>query len=235
MTNINDSLKFELKKNPFFDGFDDSAFADLLALATPMHFKARSQIFQQGDPGDFMLILQSGKAKVSTFSNAGKETVLAFLTAGDLIGEIAVLDGDARTATAIVLEETRGLQITRAHFLPFLEAHPKIALKIIALICKRLRQADLFVEEVTTMQAGPRLARALLRLADSHGKEEDSGSVKIEMKLSQANLGAHAGLMRENVNRQLKAWEDEGILSSEAGFITLLQPETLADYVEAVD
>ncbi len=235
MENMTDSLKFELKKNPFFDGFDDAAFADLLVLASPVHHKARAQIFQQGEAGDFMLIVQSGKIKVSTYANNGKETVLAFLTTGDLIGEIAVLDGGERTATVTVLEEMRGLQISRAHFLSFLEAHPKIALKMISLICARLRQTDLFVEEVTTMQAGPRLARALLRLADSHGHENADGQVKIDMKISQANLGAHAGLMRENVNRQLKAWEDEGILTNQAGLITLIEPDTLADFVEAVE
>ena len=221
MSQLNDSLKYELKKNVFFSAYSDQELEDLFSLARTVTFKSRKEIFGQGDQGDSMFILLSGRVKISTFSTTGKETVLSFLGPGDILGEIALLDEGPRTAAAHVLEETRALQLQRNDFLPFIEKHPRIALQIISVLCQRLRRTDMFVEEVVTMQAAPRLARALIRLADSHGKEEEGGNIRIHLKLSQGNLGAHAGLMRENVNRQLKIWVEGGILSNENGMIIL--------------
>ena len=231
MSTLNDSLKFELKRNAFFSDYHDDELEDLLSLAKTSTYKTRKQIFGQGDEGDSMYILLSGKVKISTFSAAGKECVLTFLGPGDILGEIALLDGGLRTAAAIVLEEVRALQLFRPDFQSFISTHPRITLQIISVLCERLRRTDLFVEEVATMQAGPRLARALLRLADVHGNEAVDGSIEIRMKLSQSNLGAHSGLMRENVNRQLKIWEEAEIVTNEGGVLVLLQPDLLEDVI----
>lgn len=231
MSNLNDSLKYELKRNSFFCDYTDQELEELFSFAKPVSYKVRKEIFAQGDDGNSMFVLLSGRVKVSTFSSAGKETVLTFLGPGDMLGEIALLDGGARTAAAMVIEETRALQLLRIDFLPFVVKHPKMALQIINVLCERLRRTDMFVEEVATMQAGPRLARALLRLAANHGEEHADGRIEITMKLSQANLGAHSGLMRENVNRQLKIWEEDSILDNTAGIITLLKPKMLEDVV----
>ncbi len=232
MSELNESLKYELKRNVFFSAFSEEELEDLFSLAKTVSFKARKEIFAQGDQGDSMFILLSGRIKISTYSSTGKETVLSFLGPGDILGEIALLDEGPRTAAAVVLEETRALQLYRQDFLPFIEKHPKIALQLISVLCQRLRRTDMFVEEVVTMQAGPRLARALLRLADNHGEPLEDGNVRIRLKLSQANLGAHAGLMRENVNRQLRIWEDGGILTNNNGIITLHHPDLLEEVIE---
>ena len=235
MSNLNDSLKYELKRNAFFSDYTDEELEALFSFAQTVTYKARKEIFGQGDDGDSMFILLSGRVKISTFSTAGKETVLTFLGPGDILGEIALLDGGSRTAAAVVIEETRALQLFRKDFLPFVASHPKMALQIINVLCERLRRTDMFVEEVATMQAGPRLARALLRLAENHGVEKEDGTIQISMKLSQANLGAHSGLMRENVNRQLKIWEENEILDNSAGIITLLQPDMLEEVVNELN
>ncbi len=233
MNKLNDSLKYELKKNPFFSTYTDAELEELFALAKPVLFKSRKEIFSQGDQGDSMYILLEGKVKISTFSSTGKETVLSFFGPGDVLGEIALLDEGPRTASAYVLEETRALHLVRKDFLPFIERHPRIAQQIISVICQRLRQTDMFIEEMVTMQAGPRLARALLRLVDTHGVAQDDGHVLIKLKLSQSNLGAHAGLMRENVNRQLKLWEEEGMLTNKNGAITIFDVEALEEVIES--
>ena len=89
-----------------------------------------------------------------------------------------------------------------------------------------IRHTNFLLEDIATLPAGPRLARALLRLGETYGHRDDDGALHIDMKLSQGNLGAHAGLMRENVNRQLKLWENEGLIRQQAGVITLLAPDT---------
>lgn len=221
------SIRFELRQHAFFADIHDDGLDDLIGISQIKIFKGRQAICRQGEDAENMYVVLSGRVKICTTSHAGKETVLAFMGPGDVLGEIAVLDGGLRTASAITIEESRVLVISRPGFISYLETHPKVALNIIGVLCGRLRKTDQFVEEMTTLQAGPRLAKALLRLAEQYGKPQPSGGMLVDIKLSQANLGAHAGLMRENVNRQLKMWEDEGLLGGEGGMITLFQMEAL--------
>ncbi len=233
MIDKNASLLFELRQHDFFASMSDDTMEELLALTQTKTIKSRQAIFRQGEDGDTLYVILSGRVKIATTAVAGKETVLCFMGPGDVLGEIAVLDSGVRTASAVVIEEARVLALRQAVFLTFLEKHPKVALHIIRVLCGRLRSTDEFVEQMTTLQAGPRLAKALLRLADQYGKPQASGGILVDIKLSQANLGAHAGLMRENVNRQLKMWEDEGVLEGKGGVIILHRPESLEEIAEA--
>lgn len=220
-------LKWELKRHPLFAALSDKELEGFLAAAKTVVFPARKQIFAQGDDSDCLYILLSGKIKVSVYSDSGKETVLAFMGRNEVLGEMGVFDGGARSASATTLQETRALQLFRADVISFLERNPGVALQIIAALSQRLRDTNTLLEDIATLPGAPRLARALLRLAELYGKEDESGALRIDMKISQSNLGAHAGLMRENVNRQLKLWEAEGLIANEGGIITLVKPERL--------
>ena len=227
MQGANASLIWELKRHPFFEALSDDKLKGLLAAAQSVVFPARKQIFAQGDESDCLYIILSGRVKISSYSDAGKETVLAFMGENEVIGEMGVFDGGPRSAAAGALHETRALRLYRRDVLDFLERNHGVALQIISALCKRLRHTNFLLEDIATLPAGPRLARALLRLGEHHGHTDDDGALHIDMKLSQGNLGAHAGLMRENVNRQLKIWEADGLLRQEAGVITLLSPDAL--------
>ncbi len=225
-------LKWELKRHPFFAALSDEELEGFLAAAKSVVFPARKQIFAQGDQSDCLYILLSGKIKISVHSEAGKETVLAFMGRNEVLGEMGVFDGGVRSASATTLQETRALQLFRADVISFLEHHPGVALQIIAALSKRIRDTNELLEDIATLPGAPRLASALLRLAELYGKEEESGALRIDMKISQGNLGAHAGLMRENVNRQLKLWEAEGLIANDHGIITLLYPDKLKSLLE---
>lgn len=220
-------LIWELKRHPFFEALSDDKLQGLLAAAQPVVFSARKQIFAQGDDSDCLYILLSGRVKISSYSDAGKETVLAFMGENEVLGELGVFDGGARSASASALQETRALRLFRRDVLAFLDSNPGVALQIIAALCARLRHTNFLLEDIATLPAAPRLARALLRLAEVYGRADGDGALRIDMKLSQGNLGAHAGLMRENVNRQLKLWEADGLIRQEGGAITLLDPDAL--------
>lgn len=226
------SIRFELRQHGFFAEIDDPALDELIEICQIKIFKNRATIFSQGDDADSLYVILSGSVKISTTSQGGKETVLAFMGSGQVLGEIAVLDGGVRTASAVTIAEARVLVLRQGPFLDYLESHPKVSLNIIRVLCERLRKTDEFVEEMTTLQAGPRLAKALLRLAEQYGKPQENGDLLVDLKLSQANLGAHAGLMRENVNRQLKLWEDEDLLRNESGLITLKNMTALEEIAE---
>lgn len=233
MSDLTDSLKWELKKNPLFQEFDEGAFDDLLKAARPKILKARTTIFHEGDPGGSLLIILSGQIKISTIAPNGKECVLAFLGPGDVVGELTLLDGGARTATAQTIEASRILELSRNAFVSVLEQNPPAALKVIEILCKRLRATSQMVEDATLLAAAPRLARTLLRLAQSNGVETDGG-VAIDLSLSQSTLGAYAGLLRESVNRQLRAWEAEKIIERKDNRILLLRPDALRDVSENI-
>ncbi len=221
------SLIWELKRHPFFEALSDDKLKGLLDAAQSVVFAGRKQIFAQGDDSDCLYIILSGRVKISSYSDAGKETVLAFMGENEVLGEMGVFDGGARSASATALQETRMLRLYRRDVLDFLERNHGVALQIISALCLRLRHTNFLLEDIATLPAGPRLARALLRLGEYYGHTDDEGALHIDMKLSQGNLGAHAGLMRENVNRQLKLWESEGLLKQDAGVITLLAPQKL--------
>lgn len=220
-------LKWELKRSALFGELEQDVVEALLARGKAALYRARDQIFAQGAPGDCLFVILSGRVKISAVTPSGKEVVLSFLAPGEVLGEIALFDGGARTAAAYALEDTRVLRLMRADVIAFLTAQPETAIRIIAALCARLRKTNLALEDVAALPAAPRLARALLRLADDHGKALEHGAVRIDMKLSQSAVGAHAGLMRENVNRQMRMWEEAGLVRTEGGVITLIDPPAL--------
>ncbi len=231
MSGLNDSLKWELKKNSLFRELDDATFDNLLRAAKPKIYKSRALIFHEGDPGGSLLMVLSGQIKITSLAANGKECVLAFMGPGDVIGELTVLDGGARSASAQAIEPSRVLELTRSAFMNVLENNPSTALKIIEILCKRLRSTSEMVEDAALLAAAPRLARTLLRLARSNGVQTDDGVI-IDLPLSQSTLGAHAGLLRESVNRQLRAWEAENTVARRDDRIIILREEILSDISE---
>ncbi|MBT8471632.1 MAG: Crp/Fnr family transcriptional regulator [Marinicaulis sp.] len=232
MSDLTDSLKWELKKNPLFQDLDDETFDRLLQSASPKIHKARSTVFHQGDAGGSMQLILSGQIKISTVNATGKECVLAFMGPGDVIGEMSMLDGGPRTASAVVMEQSRVLELTRLSFNRVLENNPSTGVKIIEILCKRLRATSAMVEDATLITAAPRLSRTLLRLAEQNGVEADGGTM-IDLNLSQSTLGAYAGLLRESVNRQLRAWEAENIVAKHDNKIVILDKAALAEISES--
>jgi CRP/FNR family transcriptional regulator, cyclic AMP receptor protein len=231
MSSLDDSLKWELKNNPLFRELDEATFDNLLRAAKPKIYKSRASIFHEGDPGGSMLMVLSGQIKITSLAANGKECVLAFMGPGDVIGELTVLDGGARTASAQAIEASRVLELTRSAFMTVLENNPSTALKIIEILCKRLRATSEMVEDAALLAAAPRLARTLLRLARSNGVQTDDGVI-IDLPLSQSTLGAHAGLLRESVNRQLRAWEAEKTVDRRDDRIIILREDILSDISE---
>lgn len=232
MTAVLAGLKWELKRVPLFATFDEAALDGILKSGSTRIVRARSVLFHEGDPGGSMVVILSGKVKVSAFSAAGKECVLSFVGPGEVLGEITLLDGGARTATCTAMEDTRVFALARKDFLPILQHNPVAAMHIIELLCERLRNTSRLVEDTAFLAAGPRLARALLRLVAAHGVKED-GVWRIDMKLPQSTLGAYVGLMRESVNRQLRAWQEDGVINSTDEGISVLRREVLEEIAEA--
>ncbi len=198
----------------------------LAQSATLASFPRNRTIFQKGDPGDSMMAVIRGRVKICTHSADGKELVLNIIGNGGLFGEIALLDGEPRTADAVALDETDLLVLSRAQFLPTMTARPDMALRLIAVLCKRLRLTSEHLEDALLLDVPSRVARALLRLAEAFGRPAGD-AVRIDIKLSQQQIGTLVGISRESVNKQLVDWQRDGMISVESGLITLLDGEGL--------
>jgi CRP/FNR family cyclic AMP-dependent transcriptional regulator len=177
-------------------------------------------VFQKGDPGNSMMAVIRGRVKICTYSNDGKELVLNILGQGGLFGEIAVLDGRPRTADAVTLEETDLLVLERGQLLPFLTTNPEIVSRLLAVVCQRLRQTSEHLEDALLREAPSRWARGLLRLAETFGQQRPGG-IRLDIKLSQQQIGSLIGVSRESINKHLGDWTRSGHLAMEDGCIVI--------------
>lgn len=192
----------------------------VLDLAVERSIRRGQIIFQRGDTDLSIMAVLHGSVRISTGSADGKEVTLNTISAGEVFGEIALLDNQPRSADATGIEPTRLLVIERRHFLPFLMGNQHLVLHMLAVLCQRLRQTSEALGEVVMLDLPSRLARLLIRLAADHGNVTPAG-VQIGFKLSQRDIGTRVASSRESVNKQLHVWRDAGWLSLDHGYITL--------------
>jgi len=204
----------------------------LAASSTIAHYAANSTIFQKGDPGDRLMAVLAGRVKICIYSASGRELILNIIDHGGLFGEVAVLDGQTRTADAVAIGATELLVLERRRLMPFLTGDPEIAARLIGVLCQRLRQTSEQLEDALLRDAPSRLARCLLRLGQSLGAPDGAG-LKLNIKLSQQQIGNLIGMSRESINKFLVEWIRAGYLTNENGFIRIEDPEVLRELSEA--
>jgi CRP/FNR family transcriptional regulator, cyclic AMP receptor protein len=200
----------------------------VLALASERSAQRGQIIFQKGDLESSMMAVLRGSVRISTRSTEGKEVILNTIGVGEVFGEMALLDGHPRSADATAAEDCTLLVIERRHFLPFLLANQDLVLRMLAVLCQRLRQTSDALGDMVTLDLPGRLARLLVRLADDHGSATPQG-IRINFKLSQRDIGTRVASSRESVNKQLHVWRDAGWLSLDHGYITLCEPLRFRD------
>lgn len=192
----------------------------LLGLVVERAFANGQVIFQRGDRGSSLMAVLEGRVRISVSSEEGKEVTLGIMGPGDLLGEIALLDGQGRTADAAAMGACRLLVLDQREFLPFLERNPSFAVRLLQLLCGRMRRATNICESLALLDIPARLARLLVQLAELQGEPIGAGR-RLGFRLSQQELGNLIAATRESVNKQLKLWEDEGLVSIDGGRITL--------------
>jgi len=189
--------------------------------------KARTILFRKSDPGTSMMVVHGGRVKVCTHSEDGKELVLNMFGPGDVFGEIALLDGSPRTADAITIDDCELLVLDRRDFIPFLLEHSDASVRMLEVLTHRLRRTTQLLEDVAFREGPSRLARRFVHLAEFSGREVEDG-VFVDMALSQQQLGNMVGMTRESINKQLRQWRDEGLISWARGYYTINNMEELS-------
>lgn len=218
-----------LRKHPYFADLEPEAFDQLCRYAKHVTLKRGTTIFSKGDPGTSLIAVISGTVKISISSPEGRNAILNLIEAGEIFGEIALLDGLSRTADAIANSNCELFVIDRREFIPFVRSQPALAMKFIELLCTRLRRTSDQVEQVILQDLPGRLASALLRLSDKHKSEPQGRTISI----TQQEISEMVGMTRESINKQLRAWAARGWVRLEHGAIVVLKPETLQALVEA--
>lgn len=187
---------------------------------------AKSVLFFKGDPATHLYVVLSGRVKVSAPSDDGKEITFAILGPGELVGEMGVLDHTEHTATVTAMEPTEVAGFNRQVFLDVVSHSPALALKLMLLLCDRLRLANEMAEDISFLTLPVRLAKKLVALAQAFGQETPKGT-RIGIQLCQQELANMVGTSRESINKQLSSWQVQGVVNQERGYVTIRRMEEL--------
>jgi CRP/FNR family cyclic AMP-dependent transcriptional regulator len=206
---------------PFFGGLDPDALARLAAGMRSRRFRRGEVIFHIGDPGDALFVIVSGEVKISLPSETGDEAILATLRPGDFFGEIALLDGAPRSASASALVPTETVILPRDRFRELIATETGVRDALLASIAGELRRLTTHVEELHFLDITGRLAARLVRLAQESGTPLDDGSLRLRTNLTQADLAAMVGCTRQSVNKLLGQFTDAGFVRLERDAIVV--------------
>ena len=148
------------------------------------------------------------------------------MSVGEFLGEIAILDSEPRSATAVAIETTELMTLDRRELIPFLERHPRATIGLAGVLAARIRRLSDHAEDRQTMPLPGRIAKRLLALSEQYGKHPIVGG-PVEIRMPQQDLADLVGTTRESVNKQLRAWEGEGIVELGRGRVVLKAREVL--------
>ena len=207
-----------LQRSPLFRGLTPPALEHIAELAGQRSFRAGEIVFSQGDPGDALYAVVTGKIRISAGAADGREMFLNIMEPGDTFGEIALLDGGTRTASATATLPSELVTIRREHFLGLLEREPRVALELLHLCGERLRWTSGLVEDAALLKAPARLAKRLLSLGRLHGEPSARG---VTLRISQEDLASFLGVSRQVVNQNLQGWKGRGWVELGRGTVTV--------------
>jgi CRP/FNR family transcriptional regulator/CRP/FNR family cyclic AMP-dependent transcriptional regulator len=222
-----------LQQTALFAGISESHLQIIGQYIIPRTFKQGDIIFYEGDPGRFLYMVKSGRVRIFINGLDGSETsVILFGKPGDIFGELAVIDGLTRSASAEVLGETILYIISRDRFRQLMSQFPQLALNFMKVMSQRLRYNTRQMDSLSTLDVSQRLARKLLELAQDYGRIENN-NVHIDMALTQTNLASLIGATRESTNKSLREFRKKGWIHLENGQISVLDPDALRAQVVA--
>jgi CRP/FNR family transcriptional regulator, cyclic AMP receptor protein len=218
-----------IERNSLFRGLPARTIELITALATRRTYKPDSIVFMRGDAGDSLYGVVTGRVRISASAAGGKEVFLNIMEPGDAFGEIALLDGQPRTATATTLSAAELIVIKRDDFVALLKRESTLAVHLIELLCRRVRWTSQAMEDSSLLGAPARLAKRLVSLAKAHGRETATGQ---QLKISQEELAQFLSLSRQIVNKHLQTWKRKGWISLGRGSVTLLNERALRNLTQ---
>lgn len=220
-----------LERVPFLAALSDEDRRWLSERVRRRTYARGDIVFQKDDPGQSLFIVEEGTVRIYMPGAQGTDLTLAVMGPGDFFGDMSLLDGRPRSASAAAVTDATLLSLERADFTNLLRARPDAALAVLAEITGRLRGSDQMASDLAFLDASGRLARKLLELAERHGVKRDGG-VLLDVQLTQEDLANMIGVTRESVNRNLSMFRRLGLVASQGRKIILRDPEHLRTYCE---
>jgi len=213
-----------LERSRLFRSLPVPALQQITALAIRRSYRNGASVFSQGDPGDALYGVASGRVRISASGPDGREIFLNIMEPGDSFGEIALLDGAPRTASATASAPSELFVIKREPFLSLLQRDPKVTYQLLQLLCQRIRWTSGLAEDSALLSTPSRLARRLLTLVRVPGQSTAPGA---RIAMSQEDIARFLGLSRQMVNQYLQQWKSAGWVQLGRGQITLLKLDAL--------
>lgn len=218
-----------LKGIPLFADLEQSELEALAQLGRVRTISRGNVIFYEDDPGTSCYVLLAGKVKIVVNADDGREHILGMLQGGDFFGEMSLIDGQSRSASAICVEDVTTVTIQRDEFLKLLRSNPELTLKLLVTLSQRLRAADRNVESLAFLSAPGRVARLLLELA----KEGESGAEGLSFThaMTRQEMASLAGTSRETLTRVLMDYQERGLVHLDKNKVTLKDEAKLRSMV----
>jgi CRP/FNR family cyclic AMP-dependent transcriptional regulator len=210
-----------LTSMPFFAGLDAAALDRVASGTRIRRFRRGEVVFHLGDPGDALFLISSGAVKITLPSETGDEEILATLQPGEVFGELSLLDGAPRSATAVALEPTETIVLQRDRFRDLMTTEPSIRDAVMANMAAEVRRLTTQVEDLHFLDVTGRLAKCLVRLA-GEGRPDGNGGIRLRSALSQSELAAMVGCTRQSANRVMGQFTDDGLIRVDRDSITVM-------------
>jgi CRP/FNR family transcriptional regulator, cyclic AMP receptor protein len=219
-----------LRSVPLFADLEEGELERFSRVAVARSFPAGTRVFHEGDHSDACYIVRDGSFRVTREHSDGRAITLATLAVGDIFGELAMLDGEVRSASVEALSDGELLALPAGEVRALLGRHPEITVKLIAALVRRLRTANERISRQSFQTVPSRVAGVLSQLvAEESPRSAEEGEVTIRM--NQADLAQLAGTSRESVSRFLADLERAGIVRPGRGRVAVLAPEKLSNYI----
>ena len=219
-----------LKKVPFFQGLSEKELEMVSDVMLERFFPKGDVLFFEGDPGEALFVIKSGRVKISKMSEDGREQILHILKAGDIFAEVILFDQGPYPATAEAVENTTCWLLRNAAMEKLLASHPQLAIKLLRIMSRRLRQAQILIRDLALHDAYSRLAGLILRLMRREGQATERG-ILLDLQLTRQEMASMIGTSRETVARILSRFQKEGIILLNKQQIIVLDEEKLREWI----
>ena len=206
---------------PLFSDLSDQSLKVITGKMVARSYDKEKMILVEESAGETFFLISNGTVKITRMSDDGREVILAILGTGDFFGEMALLDGEGRSANVIALEDAEVLTLQRSDFLDILERFPKIAIHLLKELTTRIRHSDQQIESLSLSGAEQRIALVLIRLAEEMGQIKE-GTVTIEHIPYQQDIANMAGTSRETVSRVYKMLEDKNHIARDGKILKII-------------
>ncbi|MGV0743892.1 cAMP-activated global transcriptional regulator CRP [Mycolicibacterium sp. XJ870] len=216
-----------LARAGIFQGVSPSAVAALAQQLEPVSFARGQVVFVEGEPGDTLYIITSGKVKIGRKSPDGRESLLTLMGPSDMFGELAIFDPGPRTSTVTALTDVRTVMMDRSVLRGWIADRPEIAEQLLRVLARRLRRTNDNLSDLIFTDVPGRVAKQLLYLAQRFGSRE-GGSLRVDHELTQEEIAQLVGSSRETVNKALSDFAQRGWIRLQGKSILIDNTERLA-------